>query len=258
MAELTYLVPSRGRPKNAVQLYESFRETCELDTKLIILVDQDDPALSTYYTLLNGFGQVLVVNPEKRGMVEALQLGLQTYREHLGFAIGFMGDDHRPRTVGWDRRYVEQLKSFGTGFVYGNDLFQGEAIATQVAMTTNVFDVLGYICPPGFDHLCVDVVWKDWGETIDRIQYLDDVIIEHMHYLVGKSKNDAGYAAVNNSAMAGHDNTEYQRYHTSGEFDQDVVKLKQLIEEPQTEPLVSVEKPRGSRQNNRRPRKQTP
>lgn len=230
MPELTFLVPSRMRPKNAVQLYEAFKETCTSDTKLVIVVDSDDPTLSVYYTLLNGIGQVQVAEPSRRGMVGALQCGFDSFKDHLGFAVGFMGDDHRPRTVGWDTLYLEALRELGTGFVYGDDLFQHEAIATQVAMTTDIPNALGYMCPPGFDHLCVDVVWNDWGTAIDKIRYLPDVIIEHVHYLAGKSKQDQTYAEVNSPQMGDHDNAEYRRYHDSGEFQDDVDKLKALLQ----------------------------
>ncbi|HMD82605.1 MAG TPA: hypothetical protein VKE92_14920 [Anaerolineales bacterium] len=195
----------------------------------MIIVDDDDPTLSTYYTVLNGVGQVTVVPAGNRGMVAALQHGLDIHSEHLGFAVGFFGDDHRPRTVGWDTRYLETLRELGTGFVYGNDLFQGQAIATQVAMTSDIPKALGYICPRGFDHLCVDVVWNDWGTAIDKIVYLDDVIVEHVHYLAGKSAFDKGYAVVNSPQMAHHDNTYYQTYHSDGSFEADVEKLNALL-----------------------------
>ena len=229
MADLTILVPSRQRPKSAVQLYEAFRETCTADTKLVIVVDSNDPTLSTYYTLLNGFGQVVLVEPGRRGMVAALQNGLENFADHLGYAVGFMGDDHRPRTVGWDTRYLEALRDMGTGFVYGDDLYQGEAIPTQVAMTTDIYRTLGYICPPTFDHLCVDVVWKDWGQAIDRLRYLDDVVVEHMHYLAGTTQKDEGYFAVNSAAIANHDSEAYQVYKSEGAFESDVAKLKTLL-----------------------------
>ncbi len=234
MAELTILVPSRGRPKNAVKMYEAFRETCTADTKLLILVDSDDPTLSTYYSLLYGVGQVLVVEPGRRGMVAALQRGFDSFRDHIGFAVGFMGDDHLPRTHGWDTAYLETLRRLQTGFVYGNDLYQGEAIATQVAMTTDIPDALGYMCPPEFDHLCVDVVWQDWGKAIDRLVYLDKVVVEHMHYLAGKARIDEGYGAVNNPTVSGHDISAYNHYNSpEGNFERDVSLLKALL--PKTE-----------------------
>lgn len=229
MAELTVLTPSRGRPKNAVQMYEAFRETCRADTKLVMIVDEDDPSLSTYYTLLYGIGQVTVVPAGTAGMVAALQSGYEAHKEHLGFAVMFAGDDHRPRTPGWDTRYLETLRAMGTGFVYGNDLYQGEAIATQVAMTSDIPAALGYMCPPGFHHLCVDVVWSDWGHQIGKIEYLDDVIVEHVHYLAGKSKFDKTYAVANSPQMGSHDSLYYREYSDNGLLEKDVEKLRALL-----------------------------
>lgn len=217
-------------------MYEAFRETCRADTKLVIIVDADDPTLSTYYSLLNGIGQVLVVEPGKTGMCAALQSGYKAFEPHLGFAVAFQGDDHRARTVGWDTRYLETLRELGTGLVYGNDLFQGQAIATQVAMTSDIPKKLGYMTPPGFDHLCVDVVWNDWGVALDKLVYLDDVIIEHVHYLAGKSKFDKTYAVVNSPQMGANDSAEYRRYHDSGEFQADVEKLQELLVPPVKKP----------------------
>lgn len=230
MAELTVLCPSRSRPKNALQMYEAFRDTCTADTKLIIIVDADDPSLNTYYTLLNGIGQVLVVEPGRPGMVAALQSGYDSFKDYVGYAVGFMGDDHRVRTVGWDTSYLDTLREMGTGFVYGNDLFQYHAIPTQIAMTSDIPKKLGYMCPPEFDHLCVDVVWGDWGKAIDRLVYLPEVVVEHMHYLAGKSRQDKTYNVVNSGQMAAHDSVAYQNYMADEtRFEADVKKLKTLI-----------------------------
>lgn len=206
-------------------------------------MDSDDPTLSQYYTLLNGFGQVLVVDPDRRGMVAALQRGWESYRDNVGYAIGFMGDDHRPRTVGWDDLYIKALRKLGSGFVYGNDLFQYEAIPTQIAMTRDIPDTLGYLCPPEFDHLCVDVVWKDWGDAIGKIEYQPDTVVEHMHYLAAKSPFDQGYANVNNATVANHDAAAYQEYKT-GRFGTDVEKLFDLIAPPKPPVKKAAGRPR--------------
>lgn len=226
--DLTILTPSRGRPKNAVRMYEAFRETCTADTKLIIIVDRDDATLSTYYRLLNGVGQVTAVEPGRRGMVAALQAGYLEHRDQLGFAVGFFGDDHLARTVGWDDVYLNNLRELGSGFVYGDDLFQHEAIPTQIAMTSDIPAALGYMCPPEFDHLCVDVVWNDWGKAIEKIRYLPHVVVEHVHYLAGKAQKDVTYSEVNSGAMAAHDSAAYQEY-LRGNFNSDIKKLQALV-----------------------------
>jgi len=163
-------------------------------------------------------------------MVGALNQAYQHYSrtQQLGYAVGFMGDDHRPRTPGWDERYLQELRRMRTGFVYGNDLFQYGEMPTQVAFTSDIAEVLGYMCSPLFRHLCVDVVWREWGKAIDRITYLDDVIVEHMHYLAGKAREDRNYRAVNSALMAEHDGGYYREY-MDGQFYTDVEKLKGLL-----------------------------
>lgn len=163
-------------------------------------------------------------------MVGALNNAYSYYARQnlLGYAIGFMGDDHRPRTPGWDSHYLNELHKLGTGFVYGNDLFQYERMPTQVAFTSDIASTLGYMCPPAFRHLCVDVVWKNWGDAIGRITYLPDTIIEHMHYLAGKAREDRNYRAVNSILVAEHDSATYREY-MEGQFHDDVEKLKRLL-----------------------------
>lgn len=229
MSDLTILVPSKGRPKSAVQLYESFRDTTTASTELVIVCDESDLYLPTYFSLLTGVGRVVVVPGGRRGMCDALNQAYQGMAESLGLAVGFMGDDHRPRTRGWDSNYLEALANLGSGFVYGNDLFQYEAIPTQVAMTSDIPEKLGYMVPLGFQHLCVDVVWKDWGMAINKLTYLPDTVIEHMHPLAGKGKSDSNYQAVNNHVVAESDIAEYKRYNESGEFGRDVARISELL-----------------------------
>lgn len=229
MADLTIICPTYGRARNARRLALAFAETCTADTRLVFACNENDPELSRYYTVLNGIGSVITVEQGRRGMCDALASAYELLEVSLGFAVGFMGDDHLPRTVGWDQAYIDALVELGTGFVYGADGYQNAAMATQVAMTSNIPEALGYMTPPGFIHLCVDVVWTDTGNALGKLTYLPDVLIEHMHPLAGKGKDDSNYAAVNSGAVASNDAAEYRRYNESGDFDRDVAKLKALL-----------------------------
>lgn len=198
-----------------MEFVDTFVATTTADTKVCVIIDSDDPQYVDYVNLLDGYKvEYYVAPPTNRGMVGALNAGFHDLNEEnlLGFSVGFMGDDHRPRTVGWDTHYLEALREMNSGFVYGNDLFQGERMPTQVAMTTDIPKILEWMSPPSLDHLCVDLVWKDLGEGINRIKYLPDVIVEHMHPLAGKARMDKGYAAVNNNEVANHDSEAYRRY----------------------------------------------
>lgn len=230
MSDLTIFVPTKGRPFQLLDFGGEFDRYKTADTKLVLIFDEDDDFLPQYISENDNRWEYYVAPPTKRGMVGALNKAYQHYAgsQQLGYAVGFMGDDHRPRTPGWDARYLHELRRMGTGFVYGNDLFQRAEMPTQVAFTTDIAKTLGWMCPPQFRHLCVDVVWREWGRGISRLTYLDDVIIEHMHPLAGKARDDKNYRAVNSILMAEHDGMAYREYMENQYWD-DIKKLKALI-----------------------------
>lgn len=218
--DLALMVPTRNRVENALRLRKRFYETTS-KSDIYFIVGSEDPRLEEYVREI----PELMVFPE-RGLVKALNYASPRLAYEYD-ALAFMGDDHFPRTVSWDVRYLECLASMGTGFVYGNDLLQGERIPTQVAMTSNVVKTLGYFTPPCFTHLCCDLAWKDWGEGIDRLVYLDDVTIEHLHPAANKAPNDAGYAYANSSEMVQRDSVAYYNW-KEVDFPGEVERLKIL------------------------------
>ncbi len=227
-SDITFLVPTRGRPQAIADLIGAWRTT-EAKARLVFAVDDDDPELSAYlraYRVFDGQDPFkLHVGPRLRlaGTLNELTAVHAPHRK----AIGFMGDDHRPRTKGWDVRFAECL-SGGAGVVYGNDLLMGEKMPTAVCMTSDIPTTLGYMCPPGLVHLCLDLVWLDWGQGMGRITYLPDVIIEHMHPANGKAALDAGYAEVNSSTQVQTDTEAYVRYRDDGDMATDINKLRML------------------------------
>lgn len=206
---LLTLVPTRNRVENALELLDVWYKTTHENTSgLLFIVGTEDPRLEEYREKINK--SHLFIFPD-RGLVKALNYVAPLYVEAYE-AIGFMGDDHRPRTPGWDSAYLDGLRELGSGYVYGNDLLMGERIPTQVAISSSIIRSLGFFGPPGFVHLCVDLTWKDMGEALDRIKYLDDVIIEHMHPAAGKAKEDSGYQHANSKMMVKMDTAEYFRW----------------------------------------------
>jgi hypothetical protein len=210
VTDLWVLVPTRGRPQQAAELAQAFTDTIQGNTKMWFVVDVDDPTRNEYIDLIDSrYPGVSPILAEGGTMVKALNEAagvLVTDLWHTAtpprpFAIGFMGDDHRPRTIGWDAEYVRNLRLLGTGMVYGNDLLQGESLPTQIAMTADIVRTLGWMAPPMLTHLYVDNSWLLLGRAIDRIRYLPDVIIEHMHPVAGKAPWDEGYRRVNHGAI---------------------------------------------------------
>lgn len=229
MADLVVIVPSRGRPGEIAALAMAFWDTCTAGTQLVVVIDADDPSRRSYHDALRGMPNVpyILEQPPGNTMVTALNLGALMAAER-GFAVGFMGDDHRPRTFGWDRAYLDALRDLGTGIVYGDDGLQGENLPTQVAMTSDIVRALGWMALPGLRHLYVDNVWKALGAAADCLRYLPDVLVEHMHPFAGKAELDDSYARVNSAEIAGHDLDVYERWLGSGAAVDDVSKVLEL------------------------------
>jgi hypothetical protein len=172
-------------------------------------VDDDDPELEGYREAVNGAclsAVQLVVGPPSR-IGPILNREVPRAATEAPF-VAFMGDDHRPRTVAWDQLYINNLRDMGTGVVYGNDLYQGPNIPTQVAMTSNIIKATGYFVPPGAKHLYLDNMWADIGR-VTKLRYLPDVVVEHMHPCAGKAEWDEGYANNNSVATYSEDEAIY-------------------------------------------------
>lgn len=218
------IVPSRQRPQAVAEMHQAVVEAGTTIGTVMFVVDDDDSTWLDYAASVEKIGDQRIlavrlgpVDERIPGMVQSLNVAAE-YQAGIGsvFAIGFMGDDHRPRAsaVPWDHAYVAQLKQLGSGMVYGNDLFQGPNIPTQIAMTSDIIRALGYMVWPRFHHLYVDNMWLALGEATGCIRYMPDVIVEHMHPAAGKSEMDEGYARVNAGEVATHDHGVFQQYLT--------------------------------------------
>jgi hypothetical protein len=223
--DLTVYVPTKGRPDNASRLQEQFYKTATLNSRAVFILSTNDDKIDLYKDL----HYKLVVTPDKPGFVSPLNLGyLQDRRQVYSFALGFMGDDHFPRTVGWDQIAVNQLKSMGAGLVYGDDGFQGEKIPTQIIMTSDIPLTLGFMTLPQLKHLYADNFWLDLGKALGRIKYLPEMVIEHLHPAAGKAEHDEGYQFSGDFNLDQEDKKAYYKY-LEQDLDKDVRNVRASI-----------------------------
>ncbi|MEV6547986.1 hypothetical protein AB0M57_04660 [Streptomyces sp. NPDC051597] len=229
--DLLVIIPTRGRPQAIPEIMDAWDATAAT-ADLLFAVDTDDPELAAYKkhaATYKADERVRFTFGKRRRLVGTLNQqaikNAKTYR-----FLAFLGDDHRPRPAAmpWDARIRECL-SGGPGIVYGNDLLQGEKMATAVAMTSDIVQTLGYMCPPAMVHLCVDLVWVAWGNAMQRITYLDDMVIEHLHPAAQKADMDSGYEECNSPDQVASDSAAYHTY-MQGEFKADSDKLRALVE----------------------------
>lgn len=213
---MAVIVPSRGRPRNIEALIEAWGETWVGDNttaRLIVAIDTDDPEFDRYIKPADtpSWVDVWWMEPRRR-LGGTLNYIASFAAERFGF-VGFMGDDHRPRTNSWDFLVEEAMKDTPGGVVYGDDLIQHAALPTAVFLDSRIVSTLGYFVPPGATHLYLDNYWKLLGEQLGTLRYLPDVVIEHVHPIAGRPDLwDAGYAEVNSDAMYDADHAVFQEW----------------------------------------------
>jgi hypothetical protein len=189
------------------------------DADLLITCDDDDPAAGQY-----GPGVRVMSGPRRLGpILNALAVAAAPRYE----AVGTLGDDHRPRTPGWDRRLMTALAG-RPGVAYGDDLFQGPLLPTAVVISSAVILALGYMVPPGVMHLYMDNFWLRLGHDLGVLEYCPDVIIEHVHPSAGKAEWDDGYARVNSAENAAADYTAWDDF-LHGQWPGDLARLRETL-----------------------------
>jgi len=216
--DVLVIVPTRGRPDASIEFHKEFLAKSMI-SDLMFAIDEDD---ADNYPRIDGV--LYEVNP-RMGMNGTLNHVATKYADKYKY-IAFMGDDHRIRTFGWDIVMTEKMGSLGVA--YGNDLIQGQALPTAVLMSSNIIKAIGYMAPPKQKHMYLDNFWLDLGTRLNAIHYLEDVIIEHLHFSVGKSDMDSSYQETNDSAIYNADKVAYDEY-LSTQMDIDLDKILRCV-----------------------------
>jgi len=229
------IVPTRSRPHNVAPLVESFRDTGAFDdgAELCFVVDRDDPTFDDYSEAI-GFmstahrGVTWLDASHHEQLVPKLNKAafyLMLTREPR--AIGFMGDDHRPRTVGWAAAYRETLAEAGTGIVSCPDGHRPDDLPTQWAMTTDIIRALdGRMVPAPVEHLYCDDAIRLLAKEAGCYTWRADLLIDHLNPYAGqRAPTDEQYERVNSQAQYRTDRRAYRAWKRDGGLAADVAAV---------------------------------
>jgi hypothetical protein len=226
--EAIYLVPTRGRPQNALRLLEQWKSVTTEKTRLCFVIDTDDPKLDEYTDIFNDrsyddfqFGWQV---DRRRRLGGTLNFWAPKLARNYD-AVGFMGDDHLPITPGWDTELTSTLTP--ASVVYGNDMVMGPNLPTAVLLGSGIIETLGWMIPPGLTHMYLDNFWRDLGSELGTLQYRGDVIIQHIHPITGKVPWDPQYVEV--SEHMGPDAGIYQSFLAADGITKSAAKIREAL-----------------------------
>lgn len=234
--DLIVIVPTRSRPHAVAPIVEAWAETGAWDdgAELLFAADRDDPQHEAYHDAVQAAARryrvpvAMQVSDVWRPMVHKLDtvaaaLAAGRYAVNLGFA----GDDHRPRTPGWVRRYLTVLRGMGTGVVSCPDGYRPDDLPTQWAMTADIVNALGAMVPAGVEHLYCDDAVRELAKRAGCYAYLDDLLIEHLHPVAGHP-GDEQHARVNSRDQYRRDRAAYRAWRDGGKLGEQVQILTAL------------------------------
>lgn len=182
-----WLLPSRARPENLRRFFEAFRATGG-STPGMVLVDELDAAQHRdAYDALElplGWTLRLTEHPTQGAKIREI------WDEVKDCAwLGLIGDDNIPITPGWDRRLIEKLN--GWNLVSCNDMWLApRRVGNCWIMSGQLVRAVGYIFPPGMEHLFVDDVWEAIGNAGACWRCEMDVFVKHAHVMKGDAPVD--------------------------------------------------------------------
>lgn len=183
---LSMIVPTRGRPERLREFLDSLCASAErsADVEVVLVVDEDDDSMRGFEHPASRPRRVVVPPGLSMGSLNSRGVEAST-----GARVMLCNDDVVVRTPGWDRRIASVFDSYPDDvvLVHVNDGTFKESLCVFPCVSRRFVELAGGICPEGYrryridDHIYnVFNLLALLGEF--RIQYLPDVLFEHVNY----------------------------------------------------------------------------
>ena len=199
MNAISILTPTRNRPNNCDRFIKSLYETTQYTgtLELLFYVDSDDPAKDIYKEIeerwQNNFWRVEFVIGEPMSVSKSWNIIAE---KSLGDIMIMGNDDLVYKTVRWDSKLMARLLELDNPYYLSwfNDGINGNRHCAFPIITREWYDTLGYFSPGIFNFGYNDTWVYDIAKRVGKLNYMDEILVEHLHFSVGKSNMDDTYA----------------------------------------------------------------
>jgi hypothetical protein len=171
--DLIVVCPSFRRPDAARELFDSFQQTASANSMLRFAVWNEDPTAAKYASLPTSFLIAERMTPRTNAVAR--------WAARAARYVGWVADDMRFRTPGWDRIVVGALDRMRGGVVFGNDMQSPGSKPSHVFLSAEIVRALGWLHHPGMVSTFGDDVWEHIGRGLGKYRYLPEIVVEHLY-----------------------------------------------------------------------------
>ena len=199
MNAISILTPTRNRPNNCDRFIKSLYETTQYTgtLELLFYVDSDDPAKDIYKEIeerwQNNFWRIEFVIGEPMSVSKSWNIIAE---KSLGDIMIMGNDDLIYKTVRWDSKLMARLLELDNPYYLSwfNDGINGNRHCAFPVITREWYETLGYFSPGIFNFGYNDTWVYDIAKRVGKLNYMNEILVEHLHFSVGKSDMDDTYA----------------------------------------------------------------
>lgn len=208
--KIALIVPTRERYNSQVRLAESIKNTAK-DINNVVLyygVDDDDPIKEQTKSLTEKYSFIKIIeihnNKEFLGLGKLWNIMANQIPDDI---FSMIGDDMVFETKDWDERILERfnennLPNDKLKLVFCNDGWNGK-LAVNSFVHRRYYEIVGQYIREEWKHSYHDNWLQDVFTSINRIEFLNDVVIRHLHWSIPQSKAqyDKVYVNLQNHAV---------------------------------------------------------
>lgn len=228
--KISILLPSRQRLASLTRLYNSAMELADRPelVEMVVYIDEDD---DSYEAVIESPmpNTVFIRGPRKTISL----CWNDCWESSTGEIFWHAGDDVVIRTQGWDTIVRNLFAEYPDKIVFaygddGNIESSNNKFGTHGFVHRNWTDVVGYFVPPYYESDYNDTHLNDLALGVNRHRHID-ILTEHMHYSLGKSKKDQN----TEDRLKRHEKQRPEEVYNSREHRQEradqIEKLRQFI-----------------------------
>ena len=187
--------PTRKRVQSLARLMDSIITKASKPDRVSfhLYIDDDDQASLQFATYAKGASKTPVITVVESHNTRPLSDTYNVLFENTDIDVMMQfGDDTVMRTQDWDLLIEDAFRKHDDRLVlvYGRDGIHDEGFATHYGLHRNWIELLGYASPPYFTADWSDAWMFEIAKTVGRNVFVQDLVIEHMHWTQGKSPVD--------------------------------------------------------------------